>query len=94
MCAKVVDGVVTQVIVAQSVEWCKAHLGGTWMGSQRPVGIGYAYDETLQTLTPPQPYPSWTWDAEAGEWMPPVPYPGDGDCYDWDEESQSWRKCS
>ncbi len=29
--AKVEDGVVTQVIVADSKEWCQANLGGTWV---------------------------------------------------------------
>ena len=29
--AKVVDGIVEQVIVADSKEWCEANLGGTWV---------------------------------------------------------------
>jgi hypothetical protein len=29
--AKVEDGVVTQVIVADSQQWCEANLGGTWV---------------------------------------------------------------
>ena len=29
--AKVEDGVVTQVIVADSKEWCVANLGGEWV---------------------------------------------------------------
>jgi hypothetical protein len=29
--AKVEDGVVTQVIVADNKEWCEANLGGIWV---------------------------------------------------------------
>jgi hypothetical protein len=29
--AKVEDGVVTQVIVADNKEWCETNLGGTWV---------------------------------------------------------------
>jgi hypothetical protein len=29
--AKVENGIVTQVIVANSQEWCEANLGGTWV---------------------------------------------------------------
>ena len=29
--AQVVDGVVAQVIVADTKEWCEANLGGTWV---------------------------------------------------------------
>ena len=34
------------------------------------AGIGYVYDPTLDVFAPPQPYPSWTLDAN-GVWQPP-----------------------
>jgi hypothetical protein len=37
---------------------------------------------------PDQPYPSWTWDGAA--WVPPVPYPDDGNEYAWDEDAGAW----
>jgi hypothetical protein len=37
---------------------------------------------------PPQPFPSWT--RGEGEWLPPVPYPTDGQMYSWDEASGQW----
>ena len=37
---------------------------------------------------PVAPYPSWVWGA--GAWEPPLPYPGDGQAYDWDEASGLW----
>ena len=38
----------------------------------------------------PQPFPSWSWDEESYEWIPPVPKP----LVDilWDEENQRWNK--
>lgn len=35
-------------------------------------------------------YPSWLWDEEAISYVPPIPYPTDGDPYLWDEETLSW----
>ncbi len=37
----------------------------------------------------PQPYPSWTLDADA-KWQPPVAYPTDGKMYTWNETTLSW----
>jgi hypothetical protein len=37
-----------------------------------------------------RPFPSWLWDEDNGQWVPPVPYPDDGKMYRWDEDSVSW----
>ena len=87
--AKVEDGVVTQVIVADSKEWCQANLGGTWVqtsynthGNQHPegrplrknyAGIGYTYDATRDAFIPPQPDATWTLDEETCQWINPNP---------------------
>ena len=42
------------------------------------------------TPRPEQPYSSWTWNADAQVWEPPVAMPTDGKDYRWDEETQSW----
>lgn len=39
---------------------------------------------------PPQPFASWTWDADQRAWQSPTPYPEDGQDYAWDEPSTSW----
>lgn len=41
---------------------------------------------------PPQPFPSWM--RSQGEWMPPTPYPTDGERYYWDEATLSWVEMS
>lgn len=102
--AKVEDGVVTQVIVADTREWCEANLGGTWVqtsyntkGNQHPegrplhknyAGIGYTWDGT--GFAAPQPYPSWTKNSDTYLWEAPTPMPTDGKRYSWDEASTSW----
>jgi hypothetical protein len=40
---------------------------------------------------PDQLYPSWNWDEEIGQWLPPIPYPIDSDKpMSWSEETLSW----
>jgi hypothetical protein len=52
------------------------------------AGIDYKYDATLDAFVSPQPYPSWTLDANA-KWIPPIPRP-EGNGWKWDEENQLW----
>jgi hypothetical protein len=54
------------------------------------AGIGYTYDATRDAFIPPQPYPSWVLDEATCQWEAPIPYPGDGLLYRWDEETSSW----
>lgn len=72
-------------------------LGGTWIQcsynnrirKQYP-GIGFTYDPVADVFVAPQPYPSWTLDANH-DWQPPTPMPDDGQFYRWDEASLSWQ---
>jgi len=102
--AKVEDGVVTQVIVADNKEWCETNLGGTWVqtsyntkGNQHPegrplhknyAGIGYTWDGT--GFAAPQPFPSWTKNSDTYLWEAPVAMPTDDKRYTWDEATTSW----
>lgn len=54
------------------------------------AGVGFTYDEDLNAFISPQPYPSWSLNEETFSWVPPVPYPEDGEYYEWDEESTIW----
>jgi hypothetical protein len=53
---------------------------------------GEVFETTVAFTTPrpQQPYSSWTWDGE--KWNSPVPYPEDGEVYQWDEETETWVK--
>lgn len=104
--AKVVDGVVEQVIVADNKEWCERTLGGTWVQTSyntiggvnnRPGGealyknyAGIGYTFDGIGFAAPQPYPSWNLDSETYLWQAPVAMPTDGKAYKWDEETTSW----
>lgn len=52
--------------------------------------FGQKFTSNIQ-LTVPRPvklYDSWTWDID--KWIPPIPYPDDGNPYEWDEDTLSW----
>jgi hypothetical protein len=74
--------------------FCHDLLGGVWKQTsynsnfrKHYAGIGYKYDSALDMFITPQPYASWTLDAQ-GDWQPPVAKP-EGD-YAWDEATQAW----
>lgn len=52
------------------------------------AGIGYTYDERADVFLAPQPFPSWTLDANH-DWQPPTPCPTTGRWL-WDETNQEW----
>lgn len=77
--------------------FCERLFGGNWKqtsynGNIRKhyAGIGYTYDADMDAFVPPQPYPSWTLDADAN-WQAPVAMPTDGNKYAWNEANQSWE---
>lgn len=81
---------------AVGVGFCVKLFGGNWVqtsynGNIRKhyAGIGYKYDAALDAFISPQPYPSWTLDADCN-WQAPVPMPNDGNFYVWNEETQQW----
>ena len=105
--AKVVDGIVTQVIVAeqdfintQEGVWIQTSYnthGGQHRNGGTPLrknyaGIGYSYDETKDAFIPPKPYTSWVLNDETCLWDAPTPMPTDDKFYKWDETTMSWTE--
>jgi hypothetical protein len=103
--AKVEDGIVTQVIVADGPDWCEQNLGGEWVqtsynthggvhsGGKFAIHKNYAgvgFTFDGVGFAAPQPYPSWTLNSESYLWEAPLAYPTDGESYSWDEETTSW----
>ena len=102
--AKVEDGIVTNVIVAeqdfidaQEGQWVQTsyntyhglhRLGGTPL-RRNYAGIGMVYDSTRDAFYNPQPYPSWTFNETTCAYEPPTAMPLDGE-YSWDESTTSW----
>ena len=117
--AKVQNGIVTQVIVAEPEffqtfvdtspgEWIQTSYntrGGIHYDPETNepsadqskalrknyAGTGFTYDKSRDAFIPPQPYPSWTLNEETCLWDSPVPYPEDGQIYNWNEETQTWN---
>lgn len=76
--------------------FCNNMLGGNWKQTSyngnfrgRYAGIGFTYDSTSNIFIAPKPFPSWTLDGSF-KWIPPTPYPVDGQNYTWDETAQTW----
>ena len=109
--AKVLDGKVTQVIVAEPDffetfvdsspgEWIQTSYntrGGVHQNGGTPLrknyaGIGFTYDRERDAFIPPKPFESWILNEDTCLWDSPVPYPNDGNRYEWDEPSQSWKQ--
>jgi len=57
------------------------------------AGIGYTYREDIDAFVPPQPFLSWTLNANF-QWQSPVAMPTDGQLYSWNEANQTWDAVS
>ena len=82
----------------KGIMFCKSLFGEdtrwvqtSYNGNKRKnyAGIGYTYDPVNDYFFAPQPFPSWTLDADA-KWQAPTPYPTDGKFYTWNESTLSW----
>ena len=106
--AKVVNGIVTSVIVAeqdfvdtQEGTWVQTSYntsGGVHSLGNTPLrknyaGIGYVYDEGRDAFYSPQPYASWTLNEDTCLWDSPVPSPEKG-MHEWNEDNQEWVELS
>ena len=104
--AKIENGIVTQVIVAEQDvidtmegQWVQtsyntqfgAHiLGGTPL-RKNYAGIGDVYDSVRDAFYKPQPHPDCILDEATCTWSYPVPYPDGESLHRWDSESKSWK---
>jgi len=81
----------------EGYQWLINNLGGIWIQTsynnkirKNFAGIGYIYDEQRNAFIPPRIYQSWILDEETCKWVAPIPYPQDGNYYDWNEKTTSW----
>jgi hypothetical protein len=84
--------------LTKGIMFCKSLLGDDtrWVQTsynsnfrKNYAGIGMSYDPINDWFVSPQPYLSWTLDADA-KWQAPTPYPADKKLYSWNEETLSW----
>ena len=100
--AEILDGVVQRVIVvhdneeANGSQFCHDLLGGDWLQCSYNNRIrkqfpsaGFTYNSTADVFIAPQPFTSWTLDANF-DWQPPTPMPSTGEPYRWSEEDLAW----
>lgn len=66
------------------------HSGGGTPYRKNYAGIGFTFDAGRDAFIPPKPFASWLLDEETCLWNAPVPYPDDGNRYQWNEDSLSW----
>lgn len=106
--AKIENGIVTQVIVAEQDFIDSGAVGDGWIqtsyntyGGQHPegrplrknyAGVGFTYDSQRDAFIPPKPFPSWTLVEDTCQWVPPVAMPIDDNVYSWDEATLSWMQ--
>jgi hypothetical protein len=79
----------------EGYQWLLDNIGGTWIKTsynnnirKQYAGIGFSYDPVADVFIAPQPYPSWSLDADHN-WQPPTPMPTEGMWY-WNEPEQAW----
>ncbi len=67
-------------------KWIQVSYSGSIGGVY--VGIGYGYDPTNDQFYPPQPYPSFIFNAVTDTWSPPTPRIDSSTV--WNEKTKSW----
>ena len=92
------NGIVQRVIVAEQDFIDSGAVGdaANWIQTsynnnirKQFAGIGYTYDSAKDKFLAPQPFASWSLDAN-DDWQPPVAMPEDGKNYRWDEDTTNW----
>lgn len=58
------------------------------------ANVGSFYDELSDIFILPKPFNSWILNNRTFEWESPIPYPGDGEEYYWDEKNIKWTKAN
>ena len=84
--AKVEDGIVIQVIVAEQ-DFIDNHTDGTWIQTSYNTRGGKHYDPNTGEEDSGTPL-----NDDTCQWESPVAYPTDGKLYTWDEDTTSWKE--
>jgi hypothetical protein len=73
------------------------NLGGTWIQTsfngkirKRFAGPGGTYNQELDAFLTPKPYPSWLFDENEADWIPPTAKPDAGVDWYWSEDELKW----
>ena len=84
----------------KGIDFCTNLLGGHWIQTSYNkkfrihfAGEGFFYDKQKDAFIPPKHIENWILDETRLVWIPPIPYPSDGNCYKWDYEINAWVMC-
>ena len=97
--AKIVDGIVERVIVAEDSffdtfvddsagQWIETKMDGSIRKNY--AGVGFSYDATRDAFIPVKPHLSWVLNEDSCRWEAPVAHPNDDNMYTWNETTQTW----
>lgn len=78
-------------VLGLSGKWRQTSYHGNFR--KQYCGPGYRYNADADVFIAPQPFPSWTLDADH-DWQAPVPMPAEGGPWSWDEDTLSWVKAT
>lgn len=68
-------------------EWRQTSYNGNFR--KQYAGPGFRYDAGADVFIAPQPFPSWSLDANH-DWQAPTPRPETPGMWVWDEDAQEW----
>ena len=88
---ELIDGLDTETYYALGTPYTVKRTSYNGNIRKNYASIGYTYDPIADHFFAPQPFPSWTLDADA-KWNAPTPMPTDGKSYAWDETTLSWAE--
>ena len=66
------------------------HSDGDFARRKNYAGVGFSYDPTLDAFIPPKVHASWILNTGTCHYEAPIPLPGDGRAYDWNESTGAW----
>jgi hypothetical protein len=85
---ELIDGLDTETYYALNTPYTVKRTSYNNNIRKQYAGIGYSYDPVADVFIAPQPYASWSLDADHN-WQPPTPMPTEGMWY-WNEPEQAW----
>ena len=75
-------------LLGEDTRWVQTSYNSTFRKNY--AGIGMSYYPVANHFFAPQPYPSWTLDADA-QWQAPIAMPiEEGKFFTWNETTLSW----
>jgi hypothetical protein len=88
------NNIVINLIIADE-EFVKT-LDGVWIARNQTdkdsPALGWLYDKTQDLFLPIKPHDNWLLDEQIWRYVPPTPYPTDGNVYSWNQTLMKWEK--